>query len=329
MFLGLFLTETDLFFNHLKNRGEIKLNIRKIIKGLTEIELNIVGENYHSIIYTWYIEDKTRGKTFLVETGPSSVVPELIKDLELLTSAKPDYLLYTHVHLDHSGGAGQFNREFPNSKIIAPLNGCSHLIDPAKLVNASRESLGELCDIYGMPLPVPEGAFADPDLKLDGLTIIDTPGHSPHHISYLYDLDGVRILFPGEAAGCCFELTDGSFFVRPATPHKFYYETAMTSLAKLIDLGKVNIICYPHSGTIQNADGLLDMAKNQMVLWKNVISSLPENATVHDATESILDCDPALRQITKLAKRERERELFSIRLSVDGFLKYVRRNAER
>ncbi len=126
-----------------------------------------------------------------METGPASSVPQLIEDLKQMSAGEPDYLLYTHIHLDHSGGAGQFHQKFPGTKIIAPLKGRPHLIDPERLIQGSRENLGDLCDVYGMPIPLPEEALADPNIELDGLEIIDTPGHAPHHSSYLYDLDGV------------------------------------------------------------------------------------------------------------------------------------------
>ena len=304
------------------------MNTKEVIKGLTEIVLPVARRGYESFIIGWHINDKARNRTVLVETGPASTIPQLIEDLKQIGAGEPDYLLYTHVHLDHSGGAGQFNLKFPGTKIIAPLKGRPHLIDPTRLVEASRDNLGDLVDVYGMPLPLPETALADPDIQLDGLKIIDTPGHAPHHSSYLYDLGGTKILFPGEAAGCYFEFDDGSIFMRPATPHKFYYETAMGSLEKLIALGKVDLICYPHSGFSRDPKGLLEMARDQMALWKDIISALPSDAKTEDGVEALLKNDPALRQISKLSERDREREAFFLRQSVNGYLGYVRRHAD-
>ncbi|NLD04792.1 MAG: MBL fold metallo-hydrolase, partial [Synergistaceae bacterium] len=138
------------------------MNTKEIIKGLTEIILPVQRGGFESFIIGWHIDDKIRGKTILMETGPASCVPQLIKDLEHINAGEPDYLLYTHIHLDHSGGAGQFHRIFPNTKIIAPLKGRPHLVDPEKLIQASRENLGDLCDVYGMPISLPEEAFVDP-----------------------------------------------------------------------------------------------------------------------------------------------------------------------
>ena len=303
------------------------MNTKSIIEGLTQIVLPVPRGGFESFIIGWHIHDKSRGRSILMETGPAASVPRLAEDLKLIGAGEPDYLLYTHVHLDHSGGAGQFHDLFPHTKIIAPLKGRPHLIDPARLVEGSKENLGDLCDVYGMPVPLPENALADQDITLEGLTIIDTPGHAPHHSSYLYDLDGTKILFPGEAAGCYFELDDGSIFMRPATPHKFYYETAMASLQKLIDLGDVDLICYPHSGCSRDPNGLLEMAAAQMALWKEIISALPADANTEDGVAALLKNDPALSQIGRLPEKDREREAFFLRQSVDGYLGYVRRNA--
>lgn len=303
------------------------MNTKEIIKGLTEIILPVPRGGFESFIIGWHIDDEARDRTVLMETGPASSVPQLVEDLKHIKAGEPDYLLYTHIHLDHSGGAGQFHQKFPGTKIITPIKGRPHLIDPTRLVEGSRENLGDLCDVYGMPVPLPEEALADPDIELDGLQIIDTPGHAPHHSSYLYELNGTRILFPGEAAGCYFELEDGSIFMRPATPHKFYYETAMASLQKLIDLGDVDLICYPHSGCSRDPKGLLEMAASQMAFWKDIISTLPADAGTEDGVEALLKNDPALAQIDKLPEKDREREAFFLRQSVDGYLGYVRRNA--
>ncbi|NLD04869.1 MAG: MBL fold metallo-hydrolase [Synergistaceae bacterium] len=303
------------------------MNTKEIIKGLTEIILPVPRGGFESFIIGWHIDDKTRGRTILMETGPASSVPQLVEDLKHIKAGEPDYLLYTHIHLDHSGGAGQFHQKFPGTKIIAPIKGRPHLIDPTRLVEGSRENLGDLCDVYGMPVPLPEEALADPDIELDGLQIIDTPGHAPHHSSYLYELNGTRILFPGEAAGCYFELPDGSVFMRPATPHKFFYETAMESLRKLIDLGDVDLICYPHSGCSRDPKGLLAMAEKQMAFWKDIISALPADADTEDGVNALLKHDPVLAQIGKMSEKDRGREAFFLRQSVDGYLGYVRRNA--
>ncbi len=301
------------------------MNTKEILPGLIQIKLPIPRGGFESFINGWLIKDTKRRRTVLMETGPAVAVPRLVRDLNSLGIYKIDYLLYTHIHLDHSGGAGQFHKFFPDTKIIAPVKGRPHLIDPEKLVQGSRTNLGDLCDVYGMPEPLPEEALVPENFELEGLEIIDTPGHAPHHSSYVYDLDGTKILFAGEAGGCYFELPDGSVFMRPATPHKFFYETAMESLDRLIALEGIDLICYPHSGCSRNSKDLLMTAKDQMTLWKDLISALPSGVKTEDGVKALINSDPVLKQLEKLPEGDRQREMFFLRQSVDGYLGYIER----
>lgn len=296
------------------------MNIRKIKKGLTEIKLPIPRGGFESFINSWLIEDKARGQTLLVETGPASAVFGLTSDLKTIGCEKINYLLYTHIHLDHSGGAGQFCGIYRETKVVAPAKGRIHLVNPERLVAGSRSALGDLCDLYGMPLPLSPESFLDDQKQVAGLEIIDTPGHAPHHNSYIYELDGERILFAGEAAGCCFELDDGELFMRPATPHKFFYEAAVSSLNKLRDLQDISMICFPHSGCYKNTRMLLDMAAEQLRLWREITLSLPDGASAEDFIVLADERDPMMKLLRKLPEPVRRRENFFLRQSAKGYL---------
>lgn len=296
------------------------MNTKEILPGLTKITLPIPRGGFESFINGWLIRDEARDRVVLMETGPAVAVPQLVQDLRGLGADRIDYLVYTHIHLDHAGGVGHFHKIFPDTKVIAPFKGRAHLVDPSRLIAGSRTNLGDLCDVYGMPEPLLESALAPADCKLDGLTEIDTPGHAPHHSSYVYELNGRRILFAGEAGGCVFELDDGSIFMRPATPHKFFYETSAASLDRLLELSDIDIICYPHSGCSRKWRELLEAAKAQMALWKDIIMKLPADAGTEEGAAAVLAADPMLRQLEKLKDCDRQREAFFIRQSVDGYL---------
>ena len=163
--------------------------------------------------------------------------------------------------------------------------------------------------------------------EIPGLSVIDTPGHAPHHSSYIYELGGRRILFAGEAAGCWFRLDDGSYFTRPATPHKFYYDTAMASLEKLLALKDVDIVCFPHSGWLTDYLAAFERAKKQMELWLEILSQLPPEAGRDDAVAELLQKDPVMDKQKKLPENVRKRELFFIGQSANGYLGWIRRAA--
>lgn len=296
------------------------MNVKEIFHGLTEIVLPMKRGGFESFINAWLIRDCSRGQTILVETGPASVVPGLVCDLDSLGCKYIDYLIYTHIHLDHSGGAGQFCLLHPETKVLAPVKGRPHLADPSRLVAGSRENIGDLCDLYGMPLPLDPSVLLADSSCISGLDAVDTPGHAPHHSSYLYRIGGESVLFVGEAAGCCFETSDGDLFMRPATPHKFFYDVALSSLNKLSELNDVTMICYPHSGCYRNVRELLDSARAQLELWRGVAVSLPENASPQDFVAAVMLRDPMMKLIDKLPASVRAREEFFLKQSAAGFL---------
>lgn len=297
---------------------------REIMNGLTELDIHIEKEGFENFLSVWLIRDAKRGQTLLVETGPAASVPRLLEDLQELGADKIDYLIYTHIHLDHSGGVGQFHAECPGTRIIAPLGGRAHLISPDRLFEASVATLGaSLVESYGQPAPLPGGAFAGE--MPDGLTVINTPGHAPFHDSYLYEMDGKRILFPGEAAGFFCKLPGGGVYRRPATPHKFFYDTALASLDRLLEAGEADIICYPHYGAAAGEDAktALPDAKKQLMLWKDVIATFSPDAREDDIFDALLEADELVRGVNALPKSEAGRERYFIRQSIRGFIGYI------
>src|SRR5207302_9438248 len=99
-----------------------------------------------------------------------------------------DYLLLTHVHLDHAGGAGRPMQELPNARALLHPRGAPHMIDPAKLMAGSRAVYGERLDeLYGTLVPIPaervraveDGEHVRPGGRTLELTHV--PGHALHH----------------------------------------------------------------------------------------------------------------------------------------------------
>lgn len=298
--------------------------MKKITEGLYAIKLPIPRGGFESFLTAWLIKDSRRGQTILVETGPSSVVPVLLEELKEAGIDKIDFLIYTHIHLDHAGGAGSFVTAFPETPILVPEGGRRHLAEPSKLLAASRASLGELCDAYGPVFPVPQEKLLADSQGIEGLTVIDTPGHAPFHSSYLYELEGRKILFAGEAAGCRFDHGKGKAFLRPATPHKFYYDTAMTSLEKLLALKSVDLVCYPHSGCTAEWKEALETSAAQNKLWLEIISALPEGTEPEEAVKLLMEKDPMLKELSQLPELVQQREKFYLKQSARGFLGWVK-----
>jgi glyoxylase-like metal-dependent hydrolase (beta-lactamase superfamily II) len=133
-----------------------------------------------------------RGRAALIDTGTANAVPYILAALEAkgIAPGQVDYVLLTHVHLDHAGGAGQLMARFPNARLTAHPRGARHMIDPGRLIAATVAIYGEeaMRRTYGEVLPVPrERVIETPEgarLELAGreLLFLDAPGHARHHV---------------------------------------------------------------------------------------------------------------------------------------------------
>ncbi|MBA3430156.1 MAG: MBL fold metallo-hydrolase, partial [Actinobacteria bacterium] len=174
--------------------------------------------------------------TALVETGPKSCVDTVLAGLESSGIDTLDWIVVTHIHLDHAGAAGTLLQRFPNATVAVHAKGAPHLIDPSKLwASATRIYGARMEELWGGIDPVPEDrvhVLEDGDaIDLGGrsLRAIETPGHARHHHALLDDVTG--ILFVGDALGV--RLPDVGVN-RPATPPpEFDMDQALGSIRRI------------------------------------------------------------------------------------------------
>ncbi|MCP4694015.1 MAG: MBL fold metallo-hydrolase, partial [Desulfobacterales bacterium] len=69
---------------------------------------------------------KGEDATFVVDVGPSATADGLLNALEELGVKRLDYILLTHIHLDHAGAAGEMTRRFPDARIVCHKAGIPH-----------------------------------------------------------------------------------------------------------------------------------------------------------------------------------------------------------
>jgi len=187
------------------------------------------------------------GHAALVDTGTRHSVPHLLASLaELCIRPEAvDYVIATHVHLDHAGAAGALLAVCPNARLVVHPKGARHLIDPAKLIAGSMAVYGEalFAQLYGEITPVPAERVieADDGYTLDfhgrALTFIDTPGHARHHFC-IHD-DSSNSLFTGDTFGISYREfdVDGQPFIFPTTtPVQFEPEALHASIDRLMAL---------------------------------------------------------------------------------------------
>lgn len=210
-------------------------------------------DNWAPPVDIYFIKDECSA---LIDTGPSASIPGVLEILRHLGEDSLSYIFLTHIHLDHGGGAGYLSHQLPQSKVIVHPRGASHLIDPSKLIAGTQELFGEnFQQEFGAILPVEEQqiqiaqdnqVFSLGDREL---SIVYSPGHAPHHISF-YEKKR-RELFCGEALGGSLP---GINFAPPLiSPPRFDLKVYLQTLRRLKSLAP-SVLFYAHGGAQREVD---------------------------------------------------------------------------
>ncbi len=186
-----------------------------------------------------------KGAAALVDTGTSFSIPGVIESLKHKNIAieAVAYIILTHIHLDHAGGASECMRLFPNAKLVVHPRGASHMANPARLVAGAMGVYGEaeFRRVYGEIDPIDVNRIIEaPDesrIDLNGraLLFLDTPGHARHH-NCIYD-ERSQSFFTGDTFGVSYREFDvnGLEFVFPTTsPVQFDPEAAHASIDRIM-----------------------------------------------------------------------------------------------
>jgi glyoxylase-like metal-dependent hydrolase (beta-lactamase superfamily II) len=200
------------------------------------------------------------GRAAFIDTGTVHSLPRAVAALneQGLTPADVAYVIPTHVHLDHAGGAGAMMREFPNARLVVHPRGARHMIDPARLIAGVTEVYGAkaVAENFGEVPPVPaERVIEAPDnftLDLDGrrLLFLDTPGHARHHFC-VWD-ERSRSVFSGDTFGLSYRELDtarGAFIFPTMTPVQLEPDALHRSIDRLAAL-KPRQILLTHFGRV-------------------------------------------------------------------------------
>lgn len=192
------------------------------------------------------------GRAALVDCGVTATAPDLVTALADLGIAPEavDWLIPTHAHLDHAGGAGRLMRQLPNARLAAHPSAAPHLIDPAQLEAGVRALYGDpFFDREYAPVEPVDAArvteTADDDVIHLGdraLRVVHTPGHAWHHESILDDATGT--LLAGDAFGVGYpELIghDGPFVIPVVPPPQFKPEVYRASVERIVALAPTRV----------------------------------------------------------------------------------------
>lgn len=237
------------------------------------------------------IEDA--GHAAFVDVGTNSSVPYLLAALEALGIERSavDYLFLTHVHLDHTGGAGRLMQELPNARAILHPRGAPHMIDPEKLIAGSKAVYGpeRFQKLYGDLIPISAGrvhVVQDGErLRLGGreLELIHTPGHALHHYAVV---DAAHAsIFPGDTFGISYREMDsprGAFIIPATTPTQFDPDQLIASIDRMMGYAPESMYLM-HFSRVTELPPLAESLKRQVSELARIAQRHPPDAQRYSA----------------------------------------------
>ena len=205
-----------------------------------------------------------RGRAAFVDTGTALSVPHLLAALDAKGVARDavDWVLLTHIHLDHAGGAGALAAQLPNARVAVHPRGAAHIADPARLIDATRKVYGDAVydRLYGDIRPVPRERLVVTEdgacLALAGrrFEFVHTPGHALHHQA-IVDRDAGAV-FAGDTFGVSYRDFDvnGREFILPATtPSQFDPDQLHASIDRIVALAPRAVFLTHYSRVVDVA----------------------------------------------------------------------------
>lgn len=268
-----------------------------------------------------------RDRVALVESGPKSSVDHVIAGLEREGVTELDWIVVTHIHLDHAGGAGTLAQRFPEAKVAVHPVGAPHLVDPAKLWSSATRIYGDAMErLWGGIDPLPEDRIQivkDGDvIDLGGrkLIALETPGHAGHHHAYLDDETGY--MFTGDALGVS-PLGIDAF--RPATPPpEFDLEAALASIES-IRRAEPSGLWLTHFGPADaGAHEACTRAADALEQWAGWVKQARASSRELDEVTAAVQAEDRHEMAGRLDEQDATRMEMttSYRMNVSGYMRY-------
>jgi glyoxylase-like metal-dependent hydrolase (beta-lactamase superfamily II) len=267
----------------------------------------------------------------LIETGPGSCHEALVAGLAAHGVEPSDVrdVFVTHIHLDHSGGAGWWARH--GATVYVHEVGAPHLIDPEKLVASATRLYGDRMDeLWGEILAAPEAnvrVVTDGEVvEAGGLAVeaLDTPGHASHH--HVYRIGDVA--FAGDLAAIVVEGTP--IFELPTVPPEFSPERWEASIDRVLDLDLEAI--YPtHFGRVDAVESHLPAVRRLLSEASATVRAMLENGATRDEVAKGYEAWDRQRLVAAGASEDQIEGIFDfnpLSVSLAGILRYWKKKAD-
>lgn len=233
-----------------------------------------------------------------IETNTAHAVPKMLAALADAGRSPEQvrYVIITHVHLDHSGGAAALMRACPNATLLAHPRAARHAIDPSRLVAGATAVYGaeKFAALYGSVEPVP----ADRVKALDDgarvqfgrgeLSFFHTRGHANHHF-VVHDPQRDTV-FTGDAFGLVYPRLQRSGLVAfPSTsPTDFDAEEALKSVMRIEELRTASV-CLTHFGEQNDVSAIGSQLRRWLELSAQLLTEGTDEAFFERRLEEAME----------------------------------------
>jgi len=257
---------------------------------VTTIDAKYLG--HEEFVSTYLLQHGDRAA--FIETANAAAVPRMLEILaeQGMSPEQVDYVIITHVHLDHAGGAADLMKACPNATLLAHPNAAKHAIDPSKLVRSATGVYGEalFAEMYGTIDPIPENRVRimgdDEVLDWNGrkLHFLHTRGHANHHFC-IHDPAGGSV-FTGDAFGLVYpRLQSKGLFALPSTsPTDFDAAAAKASVDRIVATG-AKTAYLTHAGGVTDLAGVAALLHPQLDRYGAIV----EEAFTSDREGNAID----------------------------------------
>jgi len=305
-----------------------RLNVSNIADGISVIDSGYFSKDFAAIYLL-----RQGNEVAIIETGNKYSATNVQKALKMdgLSFSDVAYIIPTHVHLDHAGGAGELMNRCQNAQLIVHPRGARHMINPSKLIEGAMAVYGEenFNKLYGEIIPIDSSRVIEADdnfiLDFEGreLKFIDTPGHARHHFC-VWDKQ-TESMFTGDTFGISYRDLDkeNEVYIFPSTsPVQFDPEALIKSIYKIMEY-KPQRVCLTHFAAIKPTQKVVD----QLIDGIHFVSNLAKKyATENDAELIIQDemMSYLLKGIEKIGNDDlefcRDRLKLDVKINTQGLI---------
>jgi|HigsolmetaAR202D_1030399.scaffolds.fasta_scaffold00204_32 glyoxylase-like metal-dependent hydrolase (beta-lactamase superfamily II) len=256
-------------------------------------DIHVVDTGFARERFTASFIVRANGRAAFVDTGTNNSVPRLLAALDDLGIERDcvDYVILTHVHLDHAGGAGLLMQQLPKARLVVHPRGARHMIHPSKLMAGVKAVYGEevAARDYGELVPVPADRVMETydqmvlDLAGRPLLFADTPGHALHH-DCIWDAAS-RGWFTGDTFGIAypeFTTEEGAQIIPATAPVQFDPEQLRASIERLLSF-EPQVVYLTHFGAVDRPRRIAEQLLAQIDAMVSVARTLADHPQRHDA----------------------------------------------